>query len=963
MTCAAGLRACATVLVVAAQLQAATLFDPALRFRVLTTDHFVIYFHQGEDALAARLASIAETVWQSLREPLQIAPPKRTHVVLADQTELANGYATPVPYDTIVIYPVWPSGAEFIGNADDWLRLAFTHEFTHIVHLDRSQGWARYVRGVFGRVALAYPNLFLPTWQIEGLATYEESALTGLGRVHAGDFTAVVDEAARQHALEPLDRVNGGLTDWPGGTAPYAYGAGFHDYLAERFGPGALAQLADKTARAVPYTGSRAFRDVFGVPLGDLWRDYQSSRPSAPSRVEGTRLTHHGFTIVAPRFDPVSPRRVWYSVRNPHEFPAMYRLDLDTRQTERVTTRYLGTTTAPGRDVVYFDQQELQRNVGLYSDIFALQRASGTVSAVTREARLMDPDLSPDGSTLVAVQDHPGQRDLVLVRLKAVARGFQPSVLLSAPETQFNAPRWSRDGRLVAVERHRPGALSEVVIVDVEAGGVRVTAAVEGARVVTPAWRPDGRGVVAAVAREGEPFNLFEFDIDAKSSPRQLTHTTGGATWPDISPDGSTIVFVGYTASGFDLFAMPYPDSGTPVRLFSPTKQSDRLVGLNSLTASAGSDLLVRHQSDYSPLPTLAPTSWAPIVVLDSTQFRAGALVGGADVLGYHAWSASATWLLAAPADATRPSSATPDWQVSYAYTRWRPTLFAAASTATSFFAGPPTDTGTPTDATLRERQIEGGVLLPFQHTRVSHTALASMLRSLDEYTFADGMLTRNRTAVRAAWTTTTAHTYGYSISPEGGFTIGGTVEAVPRALGSSADATTITGDVRAYLPGPAPHHVVAVRAAAGSSNGDATVGRTFLLGGSDVDLGVASFSSRAIGLLRGFPSNTFAGRRAAVVNADYRFPIARPERGVGTWPLLVHTFSAALFADAGDAWNSGALRADSIKTAIGGEVSTSLVAGYVFPFTFAVGAAWGHDPTGVVASGATAYFRVGKAF
>ena len=125
-----------------------------------------------------------------------------------------------------------PSGSEFIF--DDWLRLAFTHEFTHIVHLDRSEGWARVVRSIFGRTPFALPNIFLPTWQIEGLATYEESAITGDGRLHAGDFKAIVGEAARQHKLEPLDRVNGGLTDWPGGGAAYAYGLGFHEYLVNQ---------------------------------------------------------------------------------------------------------------------------------------------------------------------------------------------------------------------------------------------------------------------------------------------------------------------------------------------------------------------------------------------------------------------------------------------------------------------------------------------------------------------------------------------------------------------------------------------------------------------------------------------------------------------------------------------------------------------------------------------------------
>jgi hypothetical protein len=146
---------------------AASLHDPRLRFRTLSTAHFIIYYHQGEDLLAARLAPIAEDTWEKLRQPLGVTPPARTHVVLVDETELANGSASPVPYNTIVMTAAWPAGSEFIGNTDDWLRLVFTHEFTHIVHLDRSESWARVVRGMFGRLPIAFPNLFLPKWQIE----------------------------------------------------------------------------------------------------------------------------------------------------------------------------------------------------------------------------------------------------------------------------------------------------------------------------------------------------------------------------------------------------------------------------------------------------------------------------------------------------------------------------------------------------------------------------------------------------------------------------------------------------------------------------------------------------------------------------------------------------------------------------------------------------------------------------
>ena len=359
--------------------------------------------------------------------------------MLVDQTDLANGWATPLPRDTIAVYAVWPAASDAL-KTDDWLRLAFTHEFTHILHLDRSEGWARAVRSIFGRTPLAFPNVFLPTWQIEGLAVYEESALPGEGRQHAGDFRAIVDEAARARRLLPMDRVNGGLTKWPGGEAPYAYGLGFHAYLADRYGPETLIALADRSARSVPYLGSTAFKRVFGKSLGTLWREYEdatiaSIQPDAAPD-GGQRLTHHDYQVLGPRYlQPVCtgcPLEIYYSVRNADEFPSMYRLrigDARSESPERVTTRFLGSTLAPGRERVYFDQQEIRRNTGVYSDLHSFDPATRRVHRMTRDARLIDPDVSPDGRTIAAVRVRPGQRDLALIRLgsaDAIVRDHAP---------------------------------------------------------------------------------------------------------------------------------------------------------------------------------------------------------------------------------------------------------------------------------------------------------------------------------------------------------------------------------------------------------------------------------------------------------------------------------------------------------------------------------------------------------
>src|SRR5205823_4900902 len=162
---------------------------------------------------------------------------------------------------------------------------------------------------------------------------------------------AVTDEAARHRRLEPLDRVNGGLTDWPNGQAPYAYGLAFHQYLVDRFGAETLATLAEATARRVPYTAPPVFRRVFGESLGDLWRDFEASSVATagpPAMDAGiTRLTHHGFVAAGPRFDrtcPTCPVRILYAKRTADDFPSLASVGADGGAPARIATRYFGST-------------------------------------------------------------------------------------------------------------------------------------------------------------------------------------------------------------------------------------------------------------------------------------------------------------------------------------------------------------------------------------------------------------------------------------------------------------------------------------------------------------------------------------------------------------------------------------------------------------------------------------------
>jgi hypothetical protein len=945
---------------------AATRYDPALRFRSLQTRHFVIHYHQGEEGLALRLASIAEAEYGPMVARLRHAPATRTHIVLVDQDDDPNGAATPLPYNLVEIRAVPPPGNEMIGNTDDWLHLVFVHEFSHVLHLDRARGWARAVRAVFGRAPIGFPNLFLPEWQVEGLAVYEESRGT-TGRLSAGDFRAVVDEAARAKDFEPLDRVNGGLIAWPSGTGWYAYGGLFHEYLADRFGDERLAALAERTSGRFPYLASGAFQGVFGESLGALWRDFERrERGRAGDHAAGpvpTRLTAFGYLTDSPRFErdgTILAARV-----DAHEFPSLVRIVLGAAPAH-LASRYGGGQIAPARDAIYFDQLELRHDVGLVSDLYRLDRRTGDVRRLTHGARLSEPDVSPDGSRIAAILTGRGERRLVILdvaRLEAGGAGaveaLEHARRFGRPGDIMATPRWSPDGSLVALESRRLHSASTIVLFHADdPAGNGTTIADSDGRNVTPAWAPDGQAVVYAHdGEDGKAFNLqcarVGDDGHVRSTAR-ITNLDSGAHSPDVSPDGRTIVFVGYTTAGQDIFTLPYscPEaaSGTPSE---PRIQAPRTEPAEPPHAD----------TPYRPWSTVWPRAWSPVVEHDDDEWRVGGSTGGVDALGYHWWTASATWSVARAHDLEPVApGARPDVTLLYFYDRWRPSFFAQYADETSPLRFRPPG-GLERPVAIREQSVDLGVTLPFRRVRCSQAVLGSFRREHDTVRGPADEGSFDRGALRAGWSLTSAKRYGYSISPEDGVTVGASVERALEALGSDGNATFVRGDLRAYVGLGPRHAIAAVRVTGAGTEGDAPVRRILRLGGTGADPAVISFDEDASSLLRGFSTGQFAGTRLALVNADYRVPLVRVERGYGTWPLFLRTIHATGFFDTGAAWTDEAPALSAWARSWGGEISADVVAGFMLPLTFTAGIARGEDGSGRVPASTAYYVRLGHGF
>jgi hypothetical protein len=491
---------------------------------------------------------------------------------------------------------------------------------------------------------------------------------------------------------------------------------------------------------------------------------------------------------------------------------------------------------------------------------------------------------------------------------------------------------------MIVAERRRLGGPSELVVVDAATGTTRTIVSTTAGRNVDPVWTPDGRTVLFASDRDGAPFAIHAVDV-ATGAIRQLRGTGPSAQSPALSPDGATLVYAGYSEQGYDLFSLPTA-SATWIDVTPSAPPAIASVPLTPVEET------VPEVTPYRPWGTLLPQFWLPVVESNDGEITAGAGTAGADALGRHAYGVSAAWAA---------SRVRPDWTIAYAYDRWWPTLFASLSD----------DTDPWRIGRRRTREVNAGAVFPVRRVRWTQSVITAFNGSREAFDCAscapaiDAVV--NRQSIRVGWSFDNSKAYGYSISRETGASLVVTSESTQPALRFAGHASAATVDARLYRPVAPRHAVIAVRVAVARASGAAALRRTFNAGGAGPQPGGFRFGGDAIGLMRGFSASSLTGDRVVVSNLDYRVPLVRVQRGVGTLPFFVRTVHAAAFADAGHAWSDRYRWAD-LRRSFGAELSLDTVIGYALPLTLSAGAAWRHDPSGTQ-GGVVTFGRIGRAF
>ena len=226
--------------------QTASAIDPKQNWKTISTEHFYIHYVAGYEGLALKAANAAERAHRLLHNKLQWQPKDKTHVVLSDEVDAANGRATPLYFNHTVIYAFPPDAAQGLEDFDSWLETLLLHEYVHILHLDRAIGLPGFLQGIFGRQFLLFPNLYQPLWFIEGLATwYETDMQSGIGRGQSTLYQMMM-QAEVESGLKPLSQINLPIKSWPVGAVNYLYGVYFFLFMEDVYGLNRIDELLER---------------------------------------------------------------------------------------------------------------------------------------------------------------------------------------------------------------------------------------------------------------------------------------------------------------------------------------------------------------------------------------------------------------------------------------------------------------------------------------------------------------------------------------------------------------------------------------------------------------------------------------------------------------------------------------------------------------------------------------------
>ncbi len=550
--------------------------NPAsIKWKQIKTPGFKIIFPEGYEVSANQVANTLEHIKEPETNTMGKKIPKRISIILQTNNSVSNGFVTLGPRRS-EFYTMPPQDYNFAGT-NKWLDLLAIHEYRHIVQFQRSKtGLNKAFSILFGentQAGMAFAAA--PRWFWEGDATLMETVMTNSGRGRIPSFdrvfrTNLLSGRRFNYNKQHLQSFKDYIPDH------YKLGYYFTAHLRKRTkNPeiwNDIAQSAFNTP-IIPFTFSNAMKkhtgsyvvNNFNMMMDDMentWTnqiaDLEPTQFKIINKRENEVFTEYAFP------QTLEDGSIVIYKTGLGDIGQLVRYDANGDQIDRVVTGVNNNTgmLTSTQFKVYWNEYEFDPRwrAKTYSVIKSYDFATGDLRRITKKTRYAGAGISPDGYRIVTIENDLENKNSIVI-LDAIS-GNVIKKFSNNTDAQYGMPSYSTDG-------------NEVVMIKITENGKSVISlnAETGAETILIEESNENIGYPVLTDKYlfyNSPFNgidnIYAMELNSKSK-FQITKSKFGAYNPNLSVDGSELIYNEHTVNGLDIVKIELsPNSWTPLQ-------------------------------------------------------------------------------------------------------------------------------------------------------------------------------------------------------------------------------------------------------------------------------------------------------------------------------------------------------------------------------------------------------------
>lgn len=436
---------------------------PSLKWKQINTDTARIIFPAGLDKEAEDVSAIVHQLAGSSQYSIG-AQLRKINIVLQNQTLISNGYVALGPYRSEFF--LTPRQDNFELGSLPWHKTLALHEYRHVQQYNNfRKGISKIAYYLFGEQGQALANgISVPDWFFEGDAVYQETIMSGQGRGRIPYFFnpyRSVWSADKNYSWMKLR--NGSLRDM----VPDHYRLG---YMMVNYG---RTQYGDSIWRKISGDAA-AYKELF-YPLQRAVKKYTGENYSAfrlnamqqfKLPVQSDSASSYGRSNIHFKADEEFPQwmnasEIIYLKTTYKNIPAFYARDFNTGEERKIAIKDISVDNyfsyRNGKIVYTSYRPDARWGWKNYGEI-NIQDTSGAKRTITHKTKYLSPDISADGSLVVAVNADPSGKNTLHI-LNATTGALIKEVS-NKDSLVFTQPKFYNNNTIISAVRNRNGEMA-----------------------------------------------------------------------------------------------------------------------------------------------------------------------------------------------------------------------------------------------------------------------------------------------------------------------------------------------------------------------------------------------------------------------------------------------------------------------------------------------------------------------